>query len=163
MFRSKEKGLQKSVILWRRSDRIRTCDLYVPNVALYQAEPHSDKIGNLQLQIPSYGKGTWTPTNRVRVCCAANYTIPHQLLSLLLISCNSINITDSERKSKYFFKFFKKYFCCPTANLFFLFNWQDFSKNLYCYCSLPCQSLRWLARRMHVLSWTASRPSPKAI
>ena len=30
-------------------------------------------------------------------------------------------------------------------------------------CSLPCQSLRWLARRMHVLSWTASRPSPKAI
>ena len=30
-------------------------------------------------------------------------------------------------------------------------------------CSLPCQSLRWLTRRMHVLSWTASRPSPKAI
>jgi hypothetical protein len=30
-----------------RSDRIRTCGLYVPNVALYQAEPHSDKIRNL--------------------------------------------------------------------------------------------------------------------
>lgn len=41
-----------------RSDRIRTCDLYVPNVALYQAEPHSDKIGNLLIQIPDYGKGT---------------------------------------------------------------------------------------------------------
>ena len=25
-----------------RSDRIRTCGLYVPNVALYQAEPHLD-------------------------------------------------------------------------------------------------------------------------
>ena len=41
-----------------RSDKIRTCDLYVPNVALYQTEPHSDKIGNLPKQIPSYGKGT---------------------------------------------------------------------------------------------------------
>ena len=41
-----------------RSDRIRTCGLYVPNVALYQAEPHSDKIGNLSNQIPDYGKGT---------------------------------------------------------------------------------------------------------
>ena len=27
-----------------RSDVIRTRDLYVPNVALYQAEPHSDDI-----------------------------------------------------------------------------------------------------------------------
>ena len=35
---------KKSSIKWRmnRSDRIRTCGLYVPNVALYQAEPHSD-------------------------------------------------------------------------------------------------------------------------
>lgn len=41
-----------------RSDVIRTRDLYVPNVALYQTEPHSDKIGNLPKQIPSYGKGT---------------------------------------------------------------------------------------------------------
>ena len=30
--------------LKNRSDVIRTRDLYVPNVALYQAEPHSDKI-----------------------------------------------------------------------------------------------------------------------
>ena len=36
-----------SAVFWNRSDRIRTCGLYVPNVALYQAEPHSDKIGNL--------------------------------------------------------------------------------------------------------------------
>ena len=27
-----------------RSDVIRTRDLYVPNVALYQAEPHSDDM-----------------------------------------------------------------------------------------------------------------------
>ena len=27
-----------------RSDVIRTRDLYVPNVALYQAEPHSDAL-----------------------------------------------------------------------------------------------------------------------
>ena len=26
----------------RRRDRIRTCDFYVPNVALYQAEPHPE-------------------------------------------------------------------------------------------------------------------------
>ena len=25
-----------------RGDKIRTCDFYVPNVALYQAEPHLD-------------------------------------------------------------------------------------------------------------------------
>ncbi len=31
----------------RRRDRIRTCDFYVPNVALYQAEPHAaDKYIN---------------------------------------------------------------------------------------------------------------------
>ena len=31
----------------RRRDRIRTCDFYVPNVALYQAEPHAaDKYTN---------------------------------------------------------------------------------------------------------------------
>ena len=27
--------------LQNRRDKIRTCDLYVPNVALYQAEPHA--------------------------------------------------------------------------------------------------------------------------
>ena len=27
-----------------RSDRIRTCGLYVPNVALYQTEPYSDIV-----------------------------------------------------------------------------------------------------------------------
>ena len=33
----------------RRRDRIRTCDLYVPNVALYQAEPHAaDRYANTE-------------------------------------------------------------------------------------------------------------------
>ena len=33
----------------RRRDRIRTCDFYVPNVALYQAEPHAaDKYANTE-------------------------------------------------------------------------------------------------------------------
>ena len=40
-----------------RSDVIRTRDLYVPNVALYQAEPHSDKIGNLRFRFPATEKG----------------------------------------------------------------------------------------------------------
>ena len=31
-----------------RRDRIRTCDFYVPNVALYQAEPHADNIKIIQ-------------------------------------------------------------------------------------------------------------------
>ena len=34
----------KKLFHYSRRDRIRTCGLYVPNVALYQAEPHSDKI-----------------------------------------------------------------------------------------------------------------------
>ena len=33
-----EKGIKN------RSDRIRTCDLGVPNAALHQAEPHPEKI-----------------------------------------------------------------------------------------------------------------------
>lgn len=33
----------------RRRDRIRTCDFYVPNVALYQAEPHAaDRYANTE-------------------------------------------------------------------------------------------------------------------
>ena len=31
-----------------RGDKIRTCDFYVPNVALYQAEPHPAKYTNRQ-------------------------------------------------------------------------------------------------------------------
>ena len=30
------------IFLFGRGDKIRTCDFYVPNVALYQAEPHLD-------------------------------------------------------------------------------------------------------------------------
>ena len=38
----KRKGLDTSSPFCGRGDRIRTCGLYVPNVALYQAEPHLD-------------------------------------------------------------------------------------------------------------------------
>ena len=38
-----------------RSDVIRTRDLYVPNVALYQAEPHSDnRTGQLTVRLNPY-------------------------------------------------------------------------------------------------------------
>ncbi len=36
--------LRVPVLVNNRSDVIRTRDLYVPNVALYQAEPHSEII-----------------------------------------------------------------------------------------------------------------------
>ena len=29
-----------TILFLNRRDRIRTCDFYVPNVALYQTEPH---------------------------------------------------------------------------------------------------------------------------
>ena len=35
-------GLRKNDEIIGRGDRIRTCDLYVPNVALYQTELHPD-------------------------------------------------------------------------------------------------------------------------
>ena len=38
--RPKEKGSQRDPFSFGRGDKIRTCDFYVPNVALYQAEPH---------------------------------------------------------------------------------------------------------------------------
>gem|GEM_PF-3312014 len=34
-------GFMKKLFHYSRRDRIRTCGLYVPNVALYQAEPHA--------------------------------------------------------------------------------------------------------------------------
>ena len=38
--RPKEKGSRCDPFSFGRGDKIRTCDFYVPNVALYQAEPH---------------------------------------------------------------------------------------------------------------------------
>ena len=40
---NKNLNRQKAVSIFGRSDGIRTHDLYVPNVALYQAELHSEK------------------------------------------------------------------------------------------------------------------------
>ena len=101
-----KKEITNCNLLKHRSDKIRTCDLYVPNVALYQTEPHSDKIGNLPKQIPSYGKGTWTPTNRVRVCCAANYTIPHYLSFVCCLFQTTWLLYQSYRKMQPLFWYF---------------------------------------------------------
>lgn len=35
-----------------RNDVIRTRDLFVPNEALYQAEPHSDALNRYKLSVP---------------------------------------------------------------------------------------------------------------
>ena len=40
--------VSKSPSLHGRGDRIRTCGFYVPNVALYQAEPHLDTNSGLE-------------------------------------------------------------------------------------------------------------------
>ena len=77
-----------------RSDVIRTRDLYVPNVALYQAEPHS--------VFCNYGKGIRTPTNRVRVCCATITPFRNVLCSL----ANKYYYTYISKNCKHFFKFF---------------------------------------------------------
>ena len=45
-----------------RSDVIRTRDLYVPNVALYQAEPHSDKLTGR-----SYIQASGAPAKELRI------------------------------------------------------------------------------------------------
>ena len=37
-------ALFKALTIDGRGDKIRTCDFYVPNVALYQAEPHLDGV-----------------------------------------------------------------------------------------------------------------------
>ncbi len=81
-----------------RSDVIRTRDLYVPNVALYQAEPHS--------VFCNYGKGIRTPTNRVRVCCATITPFRNVLCSL----ANKYYYTYISKNCKHFFKFFL-FFC----------------------------------------------------
>lgn len=73
---------------------IRTRDLYVPNVALYQAEPHS--------VFCNYGKGIRTPTNRVRVCCATITPFRNVLCSL----ANKYYYTYISKNCKHFFKFF---------------------------------------------------------
>ena len=62
-----------------RGDRIRTCGLYVPNVALHQTELHLEftELSKLKSSLdsssrPDIGCGTRirTQTNRVRVCRA---------------------------------------------------------------------------------------------
>ena len=80
-----------------RSDVIRTRDLYVPNVALYQAEPHS--------VFCNYGKGIRTPTNRVRVCCAA--ITPIRITSCFVsVRRNIVIISTCIKKVNTFFIFF---------------------------------------------------------
>ena len=77
---------------------IRTRELYVPNVALYHAEPHS--------VFCNYGKGIRTPTNRVRVCCATITPFRNVLCSL----ANKYYYTYISKNCKHFFNFFL-FFC----------------------------------------------------
>ena len=104
-----------------RSDVIRTRDLYVPNVALYQAEPHSDNKRIWTIQILSYGKGTWTPTNRVRVCCAANYTIPHHLYLSYLSHATWLLYQTVQKNQELFYIFFVRIFNSLSAIVRYLF------------------------------------------
>ena len=102
------------VKIFNRSDVIRTRDLYVPNVALYQAEPHSDIIQlknlvkiikNLLLQILNYGQRTRTSTNRVRVCCAAITPIRISMFCFVVISRKQQGYYNKlSRKVNHFFK-----------------------------------------------------------
>ena len=74
-------------------------------------------------QIPSYGKGTWTPTNRVRVCCAANYTIPHCYRLRLISRKQHGYYIKLWGKIKHFFKFLYNYFLLLFfLNLIFFFQ-----------------------------------------
>ena len=57
-----------SVDLLGRGDRIRTCDLYVPNVALYQTELHPD-CGAAHCSQSAPDRGKWrVPYRRRRPC-----------------------------------------------------------------------------------------------
>src|SRR5690606_29528791 len=47
-----------------RGDRIRTCDLYVPNVALYQPELHPDRA-RIIMDIEAGGQGFFPEFSRV--------------------------------------------------------------------------------------------------
>ena len=45
--RRNTKGMATAIpFVFGRDDRIRTCDFYVPNVALYQTEPHPENQHN---------------------------------------------------------------------------------------------------------------------
>ncbi len=53
MGKQKQPSIWKAVFIDGRGDRIRTCGLFVPNEALYQAEPHLGNILNM-LRIDSF-------------------------------------------------------------------------------------------------------------
>src|SRR5690606_1278308 len=59
-----------------RGDRIRTCDLYVPNVALYQTELHPAKEPGKIRAVPAHGKTfTWVQwlASALRASRASNH------------------------------------------------------------------------------------------
>ena len=65
-----------------RGDRIRTCDLCVPNAALYQTEPHLEIISLTKTcEAYGWGIGIRTPTNRVRVCRATVTQFPNDSIN----------------------------------------------------------------------------------
>ena len=53
-----------------RGDWIRTSDLYVPNVALYQAEPRPDRMGKAAEEVPPEARSTTPPIRRDRSPCS---------------------------------------------------------------------------------------------
>jgi hypothetical protein len=53
-----------------RGDWIRTSDLYVPNVALYQAEPRPDRMGKAAKDAPPEARSTTPPIRRDRSPCS---------------------------------------------------------------------------------------------
>ena len=53
-----------------RGDWIRTSDLYVPNVALYQAEPRPDRMGKAAKDAPPEARSTTPPIRRERSPCS---------------------------------------------------------------------------------------------
>ena len=112
-------NLDLPVLFHRRSDVIRTRDLYVPNVALYQAEPHSDK--KCSLHFPNYGWRTRTFTNRVRVCCAAITPI-RIVLFFYLVSLTTRLLYQMDRKNQaLFWKKLNSDFTCRPWYIFWHF------------------------------------------
>ena len=98
-----------------RSDVIRTRDLYVPNVALYQAEPHSDKVtGYLYLPIRRPCQGTTGKGFEPLLTESESAVLPlhHPAISLT----NKIYYTKFFPKIKSFFEFFLFFY----LNLFYL-------------------------------------------
>ena len=102
----KQKRLKKNFSLLSRSDKIRTCDLYVPNVALYQTEPHSDKIGNLLFANSQLRKRDLNPyyQSQSLLCCQLHHSASSCLFVSVLLDSTIVIITGYSKKATPFLK-----------------------------------------------------------